>query len=1022
MATSWKLLLLMSVTSILTDDLEERGPAFVHEPQELTIAAGEEAKRVSLRCQARGSPRPRYRWFHNGSLLQTEGSPRYGLDGGSLVIHAPSMLLDSGTFQCLASNSVGSVLSREAGLHFAYLSNFSDHQRGPVSVREGQGVVLMCSAPSHTTEVVYSWVYGALPRSVEEDSRRFVSQVTGNLYIAKATPADVGRYICQLKDGQSGRRVLSPPTSLTLRKDGVMGEYEPKMEVHFPSVVQVLQGTTAALECFALGNPVPTISWRRTSGDLPSRARLRKSRAVLEILNVEAGDTGTYECRAENSRGESIVRGVLLVHSRPQWTRPLNDTTLDSGQDLRWECRASGRPQPGYRWLKNGENLLSQNRAVVRNGLLTIARVNRSDAGMYQCVAENRHGKLYSNAELRILASAPSFELHPLPREIVVCVGQELVIECKPQSSPKAALSWRKGTRPLANARVKVSAGGALRITAVTHADSGMYTCRAENVFGSSLSTTTVHVKEATEVELIPERIEVTVAESVVLTCRVTHDPSLQPQVHWALDGHPIDFLTEGSHFESIQAQLSSADLMIRDVQLQHAGSYSCRAETLADSASDTSKLLVRGPPGAPGIVIVEEVSASSATLSWGKAQDNHSPITHYSVQARTPFSLGWQTLRTVPETITGELESAMATALHPWVDYEFRVVATNVIGTGDPSAPSRVVRTQEAVPSVAPANVSGGGGRRGELVITWEPVSEEFQHGRGFGYIVAFRPNGTRAWRETTVAATCSCRYVHRDDSLQPLTLFEVKVGVYNNKGDGPFSPSTLIYSAEAEPQTAPSNVTAISLSASEVLVSWESLPGGSRPSLGYQVSVWMESTSEHWVRTLTTSGNMSSLLVGGLQGHTRYRITVRAFNSAGPGPSSDPSLVTTKKSPPSQAPHNLQWHQEGSSVSLGWEPVQNHANESKVAGYKVLYQREGQAQSEVMETRETEAVVPLGPDGVYLIRVQSVSEGGDGASSPQIRVILSKGDAALSCAPPPASHTSVTLILALVLPSASW
>ncbi|XP_072106155.1 contactin-5-like, partial [Mobula birostris] len=460
MATSWKLLLLMSVTSILTGrsqpraehDLEERGPEFVHEPQELTIAAGEEAKRVSLRCQARGSPRPLYRWFHNGSLLQTEGSPRYGLDGGSLVIHAPSMLLDSGTFQCLASNSVGSVLSREAGLHFAYLSNFSDHQRGPVSVREGQGVVLMCSAPSHTTEVVYSWVYGALPRSVEEDSRRFVSQVTGNLYVAKATPADVGRYICQLKDGQSGRRVLSPPTSLTLRKDGVMGEYEPKMEVHFPSVVQVLQGTTAALECFALGNPVPTISWRRTSGDLPSRARLRKSRAVLEILNVEAGDAGTYECRAENSRGESVVRGVLLVHSRPQWTRPLNDTTLDSGQDLRWECRASGRPQPGYRWLKNGENLLSQNRAVVRNGLLTIARVNRSDAGMYQCVAENRHGKLYSNAELRILASAPSFELHPLPREIVVCVGQELVIECKPQSSPKAALSWRKGTRPLANA------------------------------------------------------------------------------------------------------------------------------------------------------------------------------------------------------------------------------------------------------------------------------------------------------------------------------------------------------------------------------------------------------------------------------------------------------------------------------------------------------------------------------------------------------------------------------------------
>lgn len=42
-------------------------------------------------------------------------------------------------------------------------------------------------------------------------------------------------------------------------------------------------------------------------------------------------------------------------------------------------------------------------------------------------------------------------------------------------------------------------------------------------------------------------------------------------------------------------------------------------------------------------------------------------------------------------------MESAMAVELNPWVEYEFRVVATNAIGTGDPSAPSRAVRTKEA-------------------------------------------------------------------------------------------------------------------------------------------------------------------------------------------------------------------------------------------------------------------------------------------------------------------------------------
>lgn len=40
---------------------------------------------------------------------------------------------------------------------------------------------------------------------------------------------------------------------------------------------------------------------------------------------------------------------------------------------------------------------------------------------------------------------------------------------------------------------------------------------------------------------------------------------------------------------------------------------------------------------------------------------------------------------------------------------------------------------------------------------------------------------------------------------------------------------------------------------------------------------------------------------------------------------------------SAPSQAPGNIMWIQEGSHVSLGWEPVRPLANESDVMGYKV-------------------------------------------------------------------------------------
>lgn len=44
-----------------------------------------------------------------------------------------------------------------------------------------------------------------------------------------------------------------------------------------------------------------------------------------------------------------------------------------------------------------------QDRIHIENGALTVISVNLSDAGMYQCVAENKHGVIYFSAELVVL-------------------------------------------------------------------------------------------------------------------------------------------------------------------------------------------------------------------------------------------------------------------------------------------------------------------------------------------------------------------------------------------------------------------------------------------------------------------------------------------------------------------------------------------------------------------------------------------------------------------------------------------
>ncbi|NWW20670.1 CNTN4 protein, partial [Falcunculus frontatus] len=974
------------------DDNTLHGPVFLQEPNSVIFPLDSEEKKVKLSCEVKGNPRPTIGWKLNGSSIDVGMDYRYSLVEGSLLINNPNKTQDAGTYQCVATNPFGTIVSREARLQFAYLENFKTRTRSTVSVRQGQGMVLLCGPPPHSGELSYAWIFNEYPSFVHQDSRRFVSQETGNLYIAKVETSDVGNYTCVVTNTVTNSRVLGPPTPLVLRNDGVMGEYEPKIEVQFPETVPSAKGTTVKLECFALGNPVPTISWRRADGkQIPRKARRHRSSGLLEIPNFQQEDAGLYECVAENVRGKNVARGQLTFYAQPSWIQRISDVHVAIEERVSWECRASGRPKPSYRWLKDGEPLLPQGRVQLEQGSLTIPNVSLSDAGMYQCVAENKHGVIFASAELSVIAIGPDFSKTLLKKLTLVKVGGEVIIECKPKASPRPTYSWKKGKDILReNERITVLDDGSLRIVNVTKSDAGSYTCVATNHFGTASSTGSLVVKDPTRVMVSPFSMDVTVGESIVLPCQVSHDHSLDIVFTWSFNGHLIDFEKDGDHFERVGGQDSAGDLMIRSIQLKHAGKYVCMVQTSVDKLSAAADLIVRGPPGPPEAVTIDEVTDTTAQLSWRPGADNHSPITMYVVQARTPFSVGWQAVSTVPEIIDGRTFTATVVGLNPWVEYEFRVVAANLIGIGEPSRPSEKRRTEEALPEVTPANVSGGGGSKSELVITWETVPEELQNGGGFGYVVAFRPFGTVSWMQTVVASPDAARYVFRNESLPPFSPYEVKVGVYNNKGEGSFSPVTVVYSAEEEPTRAPTTVLARSLSASDVEVSWappwENQHKGRIQ--GYEVRCWRHDEKEENAKRIRTVGNQTSTKVSNLRGNALYHLAVRAYNTAGTGPSSAAVNVTTKKPPPSQPPGNIMWNSSDSKIILNWDQVKALDNESEVRGYKVLYRWNRQSSTSVIETNKTSVELSLPFDEDYIIEIKPFSDGGDGSSSEPIRI----------------------------------
>lgn len=85
-----------------------------------------------------------------------------------------------------------------------------------------------------------------------------------------------------------------------------------------------------------------------------------------------------------------------------------------------------------------------------------------------------------------------------------------------------------------------------------------------------------------------------------------------------------------------------------------------------------------------------------------------------------------------------------------------------------------------------------------------------------------------------------------------------------------------------------------------------WEQIWGGDRnkgvlpapkPCSASQVRCWRHDEKEENAKRIRTVGNQTSTKVSNLRGNALYHLAVRAYNTAGTGPSSAAVNVTTKK-----------------------------------------------------------------------------------------------------------------------------
>ncbi|KAK0173757.1 hypothetical protein PV328_006905 [Microctonus aethiopoides] len=253
------------------------------------------------------------------------------------------------------------------------------------------------------------------------------------------------------------------------------------------------------------------------------------------------------------------------------------------GDNVTLICKASSTADTPLNFTWKHENVDLRDAEVETNSsssgtgiteatsILHLINVSHIDAGRYQCMVANTFGTSYSAKAKISVHIYPSFS--KIPHDIRVTAGSTARLECSADGRPPPQIAWQKdGGNDFPAARERrmhmMPTDPVLFIVDVKTADSGVYSCTAQNLAGLIVANATLTILEAPTFVKPMEHKNFVAGGSVVLECMASGSP--RPKLTWSKDGTALQ-ATE-RHFFTAEDQL----LIIVNTVPSDAGSYEC--------------------------------------------------------------------------------------------------------------------------------------------------------------------------------------------------------------------------------------------------------------------------------------------------------------------------------------------------------------------------------------------------------------------------------------------------------------
>ncbi|NXG23452.1 CDON protein, partial [Grallaria varia] len=410
-------------------------PRFISEPSSTVQKSGEP---VQLHCSAEPST-AHLSWLFNGEPLDSRAG-EVEIQAGSLTIVSLS-LATCGRYQCVASSSMGAVLSRPASVSMASLADFDALVTAAIAAEEGGSALIGCKVPeSHPKAQVRFQVRG---KWLEQSTDNYLILPSGNLQILNVSLEDKGSYKCAAYNPVTrDLRVELTGHKLTVTRPSSGGSHI--LHPLAPQRLAVPRHSALTLECVVSGAAPASVRWVKDGRDVLGRGRWKLLHSHLVTDQLEASDAGNYSCMVgSDSEAEKYVNYSLTVLEPASLSKGLQDETVAAGASVSFWCDVHGSPTPTLTWLHNAAPLPLSPRHFPAGNRLRICGVTRGDSGLYQCVANNGIGFVQSTGRLRVQPGKGSVPvIVSSPGSITVASGGDVTLSCNATGLPVPTVRW----------------------------------------------------------------------------------------------------------------------------------------------------------------------------------------------------------------------------------------------------------------------------------------------------------------------------------------------------------------------------------------------------------------------------------------------------------------------------------------------------------------------------------------------------------------------------------------------------